>query len=66
MAGAAGGALAPGDTVEAVTKRVPDALPVLRELGIDTCCGGSLTLAEAAASAGIPVDRVLKALRKAQ
>lgn len=57
-----GSALAPGDTVEMTVKRVPGALPVLRELGIDTCCGGSLTLEQAAASAGISAERLLRVL----
>jgi iron-sulfur cluster repair protein YtfE (RIC family) len=38
------------------------AADVLRSLGIDTCCGGRLTLGQAAASAGVPVETVLAAL----
>jgi hypothetical protein len=34
-------------------------------MGIDTCCSGSLTLAQAAASAGIPSERVLERLGRA-
>jgi regulator of cell morphogenesis and NO signaling len=61
-AGATGRALASEETVEAAVKRSPHALAVLRELGIDTCCGGSLTLAQAAAAAGLPPETVLRAL----
>jgi iron-sulfur cluster repair protein YtfE (RIC family) len=50
------------ETVETAAKRSPRVLAVLRELGIDTCCGGALTLAQAAASAGIPAQRLLQAL----
>jgi regulator of cell morphogenesis and NO signaling len=57
-----GSTLTLGDTVEMAMKRVPGARAGLRELGIDTCCGGSLTLAQAAASAGITAERVLGAL----
>jgi hypothetical protein len=58
----AAGALAPEATIDMVVKRAPGVLTVLRELGIDTCCGGGLTLAQAAASAGLPVERLLGAL----
>lgn len=52
----------PEDTVEAAARRSPHGLPILQRFGIDTCCGGHLTLAEAAASAGVPVETVLRAL----
>jgi iron-sulfur cluster repair protein YtfE (RIC family) len=51
-----------GETVEGVVRRVPGAAEILGTLGIDTCCGGRLTLAQAAASAGLPVGTVLAAL----
>jgi hypothetical protein len=54
--------ITPGDTVETAVRRSPRALAALRELGIDTCCGGSLTLAQAAAAAGVSTERVLQAL----
>jgi iron-sulfur cluster repair protein YtfE (RIC family) len=59
-----GAAIAPGDTIDMVVKRVPGVVAVLREMGIDTCCGGNLTLVQAAASAGIPAARILQALRE--
>ena len=49
-------------TVEATVRRFPPATEILRALGIDTCCGSRLTLAEAAAAAGISVNAVLDAL----
>jgi uncharacterized protein DUF542 len=50
------------ETVEDVVRRTPEAADVLRRFGIDTCCGGRLTLAQAAAAAGIPVATLLTAL----
>jgi hypothetical protein len=58
-------ALVPEDTVEAVVARSPYGLLVLQRLGIDACCGGHLTLAQAAASAGVPVETLLRALEPA-
>lgn len=57
--------LMPEDTVAAAALRTPFALLVLQRLGIDACCGGSLTLAQAAASAGVPVETLLLALEPA-
>lgn len=51
-------------TVEQVS-RVPEALAELRRLGINHCCGAHLTLAEAAAAAGVPLDALLAALNGA-
>ena len=50
------------ETVEDAARRSPHASEILRGFGIDTCCGGRLTLSQAAASAGIPVETVLEAL----
>jgi iron-sulfur cluster repair protein YtfE (RIC family) len=52
----------PEDTVAAAVLRLPYALLALQRFGIDACCGGQLTLAQAAASAGVPVETVLRAL----
>ena len=50
------------ETVEDAARRSPHAAEILRGFGIDTCCGGRLTLSQAAASAGIAVETVLEAL----
>ena len=50
------------DTVEATARRSPHGLPILQRFGIDTFCGGRLTLAQASAAAGVPVETVLRAL----
>lgn len=38
------------------------ALEILKDLGINHCCGAHLTLREAAAAAGVPLDTLLAAL----
>jgi regulator of cell morphogenesis and NO signaling len=58
-------AITADQTVEAVTGRSARALEVLRDRGVDHCCGARLTLAEAAGAAGIPVDALLRALNDA-
>jgi uncharacterized protein (DUF2249 family) len=42
----------------------PDALEVLKSFGLDHCCSAGLTLAEAAAAAGVRIDRLLGALTR--
>ena len=44
-----------------VTAR-PELAPVLGGLGLDFCCGGAQTVAEAAAGVAMPVDELLEAL----
>ena len=46
------------DTVADVSRR-PEALDALKRLGVNHCCGAHLTLAEAAAAAGLPLDDLL-------
>jgi regulator of cell morphogenesis and NO signaling len=55
-------ALTPAMTVAEVTRRWPDALPVLQRLGINHCCGAHLGLAEAAATAGVDLAELIEAL----
>jgi Domain of Unknown function (DUF542) len=50
------------ETVKDAARRSPRAAEILRGFGIDTCCGGRLTLSQAAASAGVAVETVLEAL----
>src|SRR5207247_2355503 len=40
----------------------PGTLEAMKALGINHCCGAQLTLTEAAASAGVPLETLLKAL----
>ncbi len=51
-------------TVGEIVRR-PGGLPVLERLGINHCCGAQLTLAEAAAAAGVPLAEILRALDEA-
>lgn len=52
-------------TVNDVLRHFPEAAPVLNRFGIDTCCGGSLPLSEAAATAGIEAEALVAALGSA-
>jgi len=49
-------------TVGDVARQHAGALETMKEMGINHCCGADLTLREAAASAGVPLDALLAAL----
>lgn len=49
-------------TINELLRLMPESGAVLGRLGVDTCCGGSLTLTEAATSAGIPLAALRDAL----
>ena len=51
--------LTPETKVSEVAAHYPAVLRTLEALGIDYCCGGNRTLAEASQSAGMPVERVV-------
>lgn len=53
------------ETLNELVARVPEALPVLQRFGLDTCCGGSLTLAVAAQHHSLEVNELLTAIREA-
>ncbi|HYB41548.1 MAG TPA: DUF542 domain-containing protein [Candidatus Methylomirabilis sp.] len=53
-------------TVRDVAQRGAGAIEALKKLGINHCCGAHLTLTEAAASAGVPLDALLAALNRDQ
>jgi regulator of cell morphogenesis and NO signaling len=46
-------------TVNELLARLPESAALLNRLGIDMCCGGSLTLSQAAASVGVTTDALL-------
>ncbi|MBI1847768.1 MAG: DUF542 domain-containing protein [Candidatus Rokubacteria bacterium] len=50
------------DTVAEVARGSAEALEAMKRLGLNHCCGVHLTLAEAAASAGVAVSDVLEAV----
>jgi regulator of cell morphogenesis and NO signaling len=49
-------------TVNDVLDQFPETISILNLLGIDTCCGGNLTLSDAAADIGENVDAVIAEL----
>ncbi|MBK9940979.1 MAG: DUF542 domain-containing protein [Kouleothrix sp.] len=57
--------IGPNDSLNAIVDRVPQALPVLQRLGLDTCCGGALPLQVAVQHHGLDLAQVLAALRAA-
>ena len=44
----------------------PRSVAVFNEYGLDSCCGGAATIAEAAERDGVPLDDLLRALEGAQ
>ena len=54
----------PTQTVHEVIEAHPELRPVFEDLGLNHCCGAHLSLTEAAASAGVPLDNVLASLGK--
>lgn len=56
-------ALEPTTTVNDVLRLVPEASGLLLDRGVDTCCGGGATLAEACDDADLEVGALLAELR---
>lgn len=52
-------------TINDVIKGWPATLPVFNTFGIDSCCGGARTLAQASQEGGIDLEAFLKALNEA-
>lgn len=57
--------ISPEMTVNEVIQRVPEALAVFSEFGIDACCGGSLPLAEVAERHRIEYAAIVRAVTAA-
>ena len=53
-------------TVSAIVQRYPGALEVMKRLGVNHCCGAHLTLREAAAAVGLPLETLLAELETSQ
>lgn len=53
-------------TVRELAVTLPGATRVFERLGIDYCCGGSRTLADACVKAKVPVEKVTESLTKAK
>ena len=57
--------LDPSTTLNELVTRQPAAHPVLAAHGMDTCCGGAKTLAEAAEAHGVSLDELMTELKAA-
>jgi regulator of cell morphogenesis and NO signaling len=55
-------AVDPTTTVNEMLVTYPETVSVFNQFGIDACCGGAASLAEAARRDGADVDRLLRAL----
>jgi iron-sulfur cluster repair protein YtfE (RIC family) len=53
------------DPLNAIIARYPQALPVMKRFGLDTCCGGALPLRTAAQHHDLDLAELLAALRAA-
>jgi regulator of cell morphogenesis and NO signaling len=49
-------------TVNDALRHLPETAATFNRFGIDTCCGGGLTLEAAAQSAGLSTETLLEAL----
>lgn len=54
--------ITPETTVNQLLELRPQSIGILQEQGIDSCCGGSLPLREAALEAGTDIDLLLSLL----
>jgi regulator of cell morphogenesis and NO signaling len=52
-------------TINEIVARYPATIPVFNRFGMDTCCGGGVSVYDAARRDGIDVEAVLAALREA-
>ncbi len=58
-------AVSADETLNELVARAPEALPVLQRFGLDTCCGGALSLAVAAQHHQLDLAELLAAIREA-
>ena len=58
--------ITPEMTINEITQRSPKTLPVLNGFGLDTCCGGPLSLEEAARRHGLDLAELLASLEAAR
>ncbi len=49
-------------SVNTTIRRFPESIAVFNNLGVDACCGGASSLAEAALEAGITFETLIAAL----
>jgi len=53
-------------SINEIIRRVPASIAVLNEYGIDTCCGGEISLAESAKEIGVAPEDILRAITAAR
>jgi iron-sulfur cluster repair protein YtfE (RIC family) len=52
-------------SINEIIRRAPASIAVLNEYGIDTCCGGELSLRESAKEIGVAPEVILRAIAAA-
>ena len=52
-------------TVNEIVARYAETIPVFNRFGMDTCCGGGVSVDQAARREGVEVEAVLAALQEA-
>jgi iron-sulfur cluster repair protein YtfE (RIC family) len=52
-------------SVNTAIRRFPESIEVFNRLGVDACCGGANSLAEAALEAGVTLDTLIALLEQA-
>ncbi len=57
--------LDPRMTINEIVAQHPETIPVFNRFGMDTCCGGGVSVEQAAQRDGIEVEPVLAALHEA-
>lgn len=57
--------LDPAQTINEIAARYPETIAVFNRFGMDTCCGGGVSVEEAARRDGLDVAQILSALREA-
>jgi regulator of cell morphogenesis and NO signaling len=57
--------LEPTMTINSIVARNPETIPVFNRLGMDTCCGGGVSVEEAARRDGLALETVMAELRQA-
>lgn len=57
--------LDPALTINEIIARHPETIPVFNRFGMDTCCGGGVTVDESARRDGLDAGAVVAELRRA-
>lgn len=57
--------LDPSLTINEIVARNPETIAVFNRFGMDTCCGGGVSVVDAARRDGLDLDQILAALRDA-